>query len=70
MFVLNHEDLRMGGIMMAAGKQSRALAYKSVMGVADMPKLIFSGEKIQVWRENIMKVGETHLRKNNKVFFL
>lgn len=69
MFVLNHEDLRMGGIMMAAGKQSRALAYKSVMGVADMPKLIFSGEKIQVWRENIMKVGETHLRKNNKVFF-
>lgn len=61
----------MGGIMMAAVKQSRALAYKSVMGVADMPNLIFSGEKIQVWRDqNIMKVGETHLRKNNKVFFL
>lgn len=61
----------MGGIMMAAGKLSRALAYKSVMGVADMPKFIFSGEKIQAWRDqNIMKVGKTHLRKNNKLFFL
>ena len=56
---------------MAAGKLSRALAYKSVMGVADTPKLIFSGEKIQAWRDqNIMKFGETHLRKNNKLFFL
>lgn len=41
-----------------------ALFYKSVMGVAHTPKLIFPGEKIQVWRDqNFMKKGQPHLRK-------
>lgn len=48
--------------MMALASDTKALFYKSVMGVGDICKLIFPGEKFQVSRDrNLMKVGEPHL---------